>query len=189
MMTESDGGADAERAGAEMSPAELQLAGAAKAAIAKILSASPQKRVQKIIEWAVGYECASDEARMAVASQLTAFAHDAADFLERGDFGGLQMAIGDFNTRVKTVAAIAQPAPEIMPALDSDVWRAHGWKPVEVHALREVLCRPLYGVKRGDCVVKIDADGATLASGRRLARAVEIANANTPEWLAEMQRG
>jgi hypothetical protein len=168
---EIGGAADASRAVAEMTEAELRLAAAAEAAIEKILDASPQKRAARIVEWAAGYKCASDEARVTVANHLVGFARGAADFLERGDFGGLDSLISAFASSVRRYAEIpAEMPPPQMPPIGGDVFYKFGWSAKEQESLQFVLLTPSLGVKRGDRVIEIDEDGVRLASGLHFTR-------------------
>ncbi len=152
----------------EMTPAELQLYNAAGEAIEKVMSASPQKRAKRAIEEAALVECLSDEARIAVANQIVGFARMAADFLERGDFGGLQSSISGLRRAVTSAASIAPPTPPRMPG--GDAFHSAGWSTEEQIGLRNILWKGLCGVIKDDRVVSIDADEATLASGTHLSR-------------------
>lgn len=166
---------------ARRADSQAALLRAAEAAIARVMDASPQRRCAKVIKWAAEYldASASNEARIAVAAQITGFARDASAFIERGDFGGLEDAIVAFAGAVKSAATIAAPAPALMPPLGGETFRHFGWTSEEQHGLQTLLLSPLCGVKKGDRVVSIDAEAATLASGLKFSRE-QILAANVP---------
>ncbi len=170
MKTEEVGGASDARtlAEMEMTPAEMQLYNAAGEAIEKVMSASPQAQAKRAIEAAALVECASDEARIAVANQIVGFARMAADFLDHGDFRGLLSSMSALHHAVTSAASIAPPTPPRMPG--SDAFYFAGWSTGERIGLRNILSKGLCGVIKGDRVVSIDADEATLASGTHLSR-------------------
>ncbi len=164
---------------AQRTSGEIRLAKAAETAIEKVMSASPQKRAAKIVEWAAAYQCASDEARITVANHIVAFGRDAFEFIERCDFGGLNSLISAFASNVRTYAEIPPAAPPLMmPEIGGDVFRSFGWSMKEQDSLQTVLLTPSLGVKRGDRVVEIDEHGVRLASGLKFTRAQLFAAGN-----------
>jgi len=170
-LGEVDGAADADgliSENADEIAGEMRLAATAEAAIEKVMSASPQARVVRIITWAAAYECASDDARIALGNQITSFARDAADFIERGDFGALQSVIEGMRHNVISAAAIGPPRAALMPG--PDTFRDFGWSSEERRDLQDVLLLGMCGVKKGDHVVQLDAEGVTTAAGVRLSK-------------------
>jgi len=175
MKMEIDGIASGDRALAAMTEGELRLGAAAEEAIEKVMAASPQARCVKVIEWAAGYldASANDDQRIAVASQIVGFARTAADFLERGDFRGLESSLSAFENRVNSAAQITPAQP--MPLPDLATYRHFGWKASEASCLRDVLFVPMLGARRGDTISAIDEESVTLSSGLRLTKSAIIA--------------
>jgi hypothetical protein len=156
---------------AQMTAGESRLAKAVEDAIRTVMDASPQKECARAIKHVVAaYPCKSTEAQTAVVSGIARFARQAEELIERGDFAGLERAIGVFDRNVREAAEIMPPTPAVMPPLGGDLFAAFGWSSKEQISLRSVLSIPLLGVKKGDRVVSIDASGALLASGLKFTR-------------------
>ncbi len=158
---------------------EQQLMAAGKAAVEKIKGASVQDRCVRIVERALALDCASDDARIALANQITGFGRYATDFIERGDFAGVEAAIVRFSRAARDAASIAPPRPPMMPALGGETFFHFGWSSEEQKGLQTILTLPMCGVKLGDHVVDIDEKGVRLASGLSFTRE-RILAANVP---------
>jgi hypothetical protein len=151
---------------APAAPRELRSA----ARIKKVMSATPQGRVARMLKWADAWPCASEEARSEVDNQSDASADEFAELLERGDCAGLERAMSAFRETVIAAAAIVPPRPSLLPS--GDTFLHFGWRGEEREALQTVLLYGLLGVKKGDgdYVVSIDEKGATTAKGLRFSR-------------------
>lgn len=177
MNRQIDGAADADRLIEQMTEAELRLGAAADEAIESIMNASPQLRVKRVIETAALTECASDDARIAVANQIVGFARTAVELLERGDFRGLENSLSGFSSRVRSVAQLQPPQPALMPGLAT--FTQFHWSSADARDLQMVLLLPMLGAKRGDTVTAIDENSVTLSSGLKLTKDA-IVRANIP---------
>ena len=157
----------------EMTPASLRIANAAGEAIEAIMNASPQARVKRAIEWAALIECASEEARIEVANAIVGFARRAPEFLERGNYSGLDRILGEFDSAVIRAAQTTPPLP--MPLPDLATYRRFGWNSEEADCLKTVLFTPMLGAARGDIVDSIDENGVRLSSGLSLSKGAIVA--------------
>ncbi len=178
MKSETSGPADQSPAVAqmdkmEMTPGELRIVNAAGEAIEAIMNASPQLRVKRAIERAALIQCASEDGRIDLANQIVGFARRAPEFLERGDYHGLEQICGQFDRAVIRAAQTTPPQP--MPLPDLATYRHFGWNSAEAEDLKTVLFTPMLGARRGDTVTAIDGAGATLSSGLVLAKSAIIA--------------
>ncbi len=157
----------------EMTPGELRIVNAAGEAIEAIMNASPQARVKRAIERAALIECASEEGRIDLANQIVGFARRAPEFLERGDYHGLEQICGQFERAVIRAAQTTPPRPALMPA--GETFRHFGWSSEDRQCLQTVLLTPMLGAKRGDVVASIDEEGVTFSSGLKLTKGAIVA--------------
>ncbi len=141
-----------------------ELARATAAAIRHVMDSRPQRRVARIITNAgLQVKERSDEARRIVGKLIAAFAREAGELMELGDFAGLQSLTLGFQNAVNKASAIAPKRPELMP--DVRAFELAGWTSEERDNLAAFLKRS------GNRVVAIDKEGAALAGGRKLSRA------------------
>jgi hypothetical protein len=179
------GAADADRAiaamglpTAEMTEAEVikhleseqGLANAAEEAIEQVIDATPNKRAADTIKKANEYLGPDANAQQLnhVTNHIRGFAHEAAEFLMRGDNHGLERAIVAFWNGVRDADKLVTQRLPLTPG--SDAFALAGWKDEEYWALRAILSNALCGVQKRDCCVSVDAKGALLASGKFLSR-------------------
>jgi len=173
VLGEVDGAAGADAALAAMDPKLLEsaqrLAAVVEKATDQVLNATPQKRAADTIVKAGQYlgPGATVEQLNHVANCIASFARDAANFLERGDIHALDGAIVTFWNGVRGADRLAPPKPPLMPHGDNVF---AGWSTAEESGLRNILRKGLCGVTVGDRAVAIDADGADLASGKRVSK-------------------
>ncbi|MGB8685670.1 MAG: hypothetical protein WCD12_22510 [Candidatus Binatus sp.] len=174
VVGEVDGAAGADAAldamDAELLKSAQQLAAVVEKATEQV-SASPQKRCADLIAKAVEYlKPNSNVAQVRhVASQISAFARQAEDYLMRGDHHALDGAIVTFWNGVRDADKLASPLPPLMPSGDTVFYFA-GWSAEETIGLRNILGKGLCGVTMGDRAISIDKQGADLASGKRISK-------------------
>ncbi len=103
-----------------------ELARATAAAIRHVMDSRPQRRVARIITNAgLQVKERSDEARRIVGKLIAAFAREAGELMELGDFAGLQSLTLGFQNAVNKASAIAPKRPELMP--DVRAFELAGW--------------------------------------------------------------
>jgi hypothetical protein len=177
MKSEGNGDASGHRmvAALELTPGELRIVNAAGEAIEAIMNASPQARVKRAIERAALIACASEEGRIDLANQIVGFARRAPEFLERGDYHGLEQVCGQFERAVIRAAQTRPPQPALMPSGES--FRQFGWSSEDRQCLQTVLFYEggMLGAKKGDVVASIDEESATLSSGLVLSKSAIVA--------------
>lgn len=166
---EINGASDVERALADTKRVEAaqRLNAVAEQATELVLAATMQARAAKMIEWAIAQlkPGAGAEQLNFLSNHIQGFARDAAEFLERGDLGGLNHAITGFhNVVVMDLPKMEPPKPPLMPPGENIFYYA-GWSREEELGLRNILA------KGGDRCTALDRDGATLASGKSVSRA------------------
>jgi hypothetical protein len=161
--------------------AKQLLAAAVALTTEQVLLATPQKRVADMIEKAAANlgSGASAEQMAYLTNHIKGFARDAAEFLMRGDFGGLEAAISAFWRAARDADKIGPPRPAPMMPASEHLQRGLGWSSKEADGLQQILLTGIAGVAKGDRVVKADEEGVTLASGKTLSRE-QIVRATRP---------
>jgi hypothetical protein len=206
--------ADAHRAFAAMTPAELEMGTAAEQRCRSVVIAviekfagpfvngedgiralvearwyrvpGPNQRVARLI--ANLYErskCVCEDGWNTLANHIQAFGRDAEECIERMDGPGLDRAISALVAGANAATCIAPPQTPLMPGPES--FAHYAWSAQEMDGLQAILLTPMCGVARGDAVEKLDEIGVTLKSGKRLSRG-EIIAANRPAWMGPMVR-
>jgi hypothetical protein len=171
-IAEIAGAADADAALEDTKRMEAahRLNAAAQQATELVLDATPNKRVAGMIEKATKYlgPDATAEQLQYVDNRIQGFARDASEFLMRGDYHGLNSAITSFWNGIQDANKIGPPKQRLMPHGDGAFL---SWSSEAQLGLRTILLKGLCGVLVGDRCISADADGATLASGKRVSRA------------------
>jgi hypothetical protein len=144
---------------------EQRLTNAAEEGIEGVMAATPNKRAADTIKKANEY--LGLDANVAqlihVANHIRGFTRDAVDFLTRGDNHGLESAIVTLWNGIRDADKLATPKPPLMPS-GENIFYNNGWSTQEELGLRNILR------EEGDRCTAINADGATLASGKRVSR-------------------
>jgi len=198
---EINGASDVERVLADSKRVEAaqRLNAAAEQVTEKFLAATMQVRAAKAVEWAIAQLKPNDGAEQLdyLTNHLQGFGVNAAPFLERCDLGGFEHTLIAFHHAVIALPRFAPPKPPLMPHGDNVF---PGWSSEEVLGLHNLLSKGLGGVTVGDRCISADADGATLASGKRVSKQAaleayippaggkQVSVGSLPQVLADIRR-